>query len=431
MANTAPTIPLSITVPPQNALFTPDALAWAVDGTLVNPTLSNLTNGWIPAIPPDSRLANHLAYLQAQWNDRLSTTGFFTQRATVAVQIVSSSSPVAGDTLTLTVAALADTYIVTSADAAAGNPYMSIAAHWAQQLRTSALRNVLVGAAFLPPFMLAAYKDPGTQWPVAPTLTGTGTLATSSLSDFIGGAAGQIQTMSAPAGTEAVDTDLLHGANDPEGAGVKVQFRNGAKNGAFRAGKWTGAESDLANVGASSAAFGEDSVAASKAQIAVSAHKFGTAIGVNQWSDLHIWGQFTGASSAVLVPEAGDSGAIPIPRNSAITFEADVIGIGAYTGTLAASWRIRGTAAVDNTGGPTMTMLTSDAPITVGGQALIVGVMAADWGGSDAPPFAYTGNGALQVGFAVGAKTWIAITGSGAVSMRFSGRFRYVIAGAG
>ena len=431
MANTAPTIPLSITTPPQTALFTPDALAWAIDGIVLPPSLPDDTNGWPFGTEPDARLMNYLQYNQAQWNDRLSTVGFFQQRATVAAQIISSSTPTAGDTLTLTVDTFSDTYVVTTADAAAGDPYMSVSAHWAQQLRTSALRNVLVGAVALSPFMLAAYKDPGTQWPVAPTLTGTGTLSGSTLSDFIGGTAGQIQTMSAPAGTEAVDTDLLHGASDPEGAGVKLQFRKGAKSGAVRAGKWTGAESDLANVGASSAAFGEDSVAASKAQIAVSAHKFGTAIGVNQWSDLHIWGQFTGASSAVLVPESGDSGAIPIPRNSSITFEADVIGVDTSTGTLAASWRIRGTAAVNNTGVPTMTMLTSDAPITVGGQDLVVGVKAADWGGSDAPPFAYTGSGALQVGFAVGAKTWIAITGSGAVSMRFSGRFRYVIAGAG
>lgn len=261
MANTAPTIPLSITTPPQTALFTPDALAWAIDGIVLPPSLPDDTNGWPFGTEPDARLMNYLQYNQAQWNDRLSTVGFFQQRATVAAQIISSSTPTAGDTLTLTVDTFSDTYVVTTADAAAGDPYMSISAHWAQQLRTSALRNVLVGAVALSPFMLAAYKDPGTQWPVTPTLTGTGTLSGSTLSDFIGGTAGQIQTMSAPAGTEAVDTDLLHGASDPEGAGVKLQFRKGAKNGAVRAGKWTGAESDIANVGASSAAFGENTKA--------------------------------------------------------------------------------------------------------------------------------------------------------------------------
>lgn len=269
MANHAPLIPLSITAPPLTADNTPDALPWAIDGIVLPPTLGDDATGWLFGTEPDARLANFLNYYQSQINDRTSTTGFFCQRATEVIQIISSSSPTAGDTLTLHVSALSDTYVVTAGDAAAMDPYMSIAANWAQQLRTSTLRNILVGATALSPFMLVAYKDPGTAWPATPTLSATGTLSTSTISDFIGGSAGQLAVMSAPAGTNAVDTDLLHGASDPEGAGVKLQFRNGAKNGAFRAGKFTGTQADLANVGESSTATGLDSIASGAKSVAL------------------------------------------------------------------------------------------------------------------------------------------------------------------
>lgn len=261
MPNTAPETTFSITVPPVTADTTPDTLPWAVDGTNVAPDSAQVAAGYspYPAPPPIYSLENFARSRNSQWLERLSATGFFAQRATSRVTI--SGTVTAGNTYTLTQSALSDTYTATSADAAAGTPLLSVVTNWAQQLRTSDLANILVGSVGGTGILDVIYRDPATAWPGgSPTVSETGT-NTIAIVDRYGGSAGQLSVMTAAAGTGANGADLLHGVGTSDGAATKLQFRKGSKNGAFRAGTWSGSQANLANVGASSAAFGDDTEA--------------------------------------------------------------------------------------------------------------------------------------------------------------------------
>lgn len=263
MANSAPKTLASITLPPLTPDVTPDALPWAIDGTLVTPTDANETNGWVPAIPPDNRLANHLAYLQSQWNERLSATGFFAQRATRLITMI--GTPSAGDTLTLTYDSVSFAYVV-----APGDTLATIPDKWAQQFRTSSLRNVISASSDTGGTLMVSYRDPGTIWPAGvPTLVATGGLSASTIADLYGGSAGRLSVTSALAGGESELCDLLHGSFDPEGVAVKLQFRKGTKLGAFTAGNFTGTQADLANIGASSVRMGKDCTASGAQSVAI------------------------------------------------------------------------------------------------------------------------------------------------------------------
>ena len=261
MPNTAPTTSFSITSAPVTADGTPDALPWAIDGTLAAPVIAQEEAGFAPypAAPPIFSLENFSRYYISQWLERLSACGIFAQRATSRITI--GGTVTAGNTYTLDDGTNTDTYTATSADAAAVPPLLSVVTNWAQQLRTGDLRLTLSGSVGGTGLLDVIYRDPGTDWPAGtPTVSevGSGTIA---IVDRYGGTAGQLSVMTSQAGTGASACDLLHGIGDPEGAATKLQFRKDAKNGAFRAGKWTGTEANLANVGSGSAAFGLDTTA--------------------------------------------------------------------------------------------------------------------------------------------------------------------------
>lgn len=261
MPNTAPTTSYSITTAPLTAATTPNSLPWAIDGTLVAPNDAQADVGYqpYPSAPPIYSLENYARYLTSQWLERLSACGFFAQRATSRITITGTVT--AGNTYTIDDGTNTDTYTATSADAAAGTPLLSVVTNWAQQLRSGDLATTLVGSVGGAGILDIIYRDPGTDWPAGtPTVTETGTNSIA-IVDRYGGTAGQLSVMTAQAGSEAAACDLLHGTGTPDGAAAKLQFRKSTKNGAFRAGKWTGTQANLANVGAGSAAFGLDTTA--------------------------------------------------------------------------------------------------------------------------------------------------------------------------